>query len=205
MWRKLMRGLGAKDHSFATGLLLALLVWTLTRIVNGVASSGTIEYDIAYSPSVLADGRNGTLVSVTLTNLSRETSIRNLAVVISDPAGKIEFVPAEKRCAYPPPAWVEGASCEAYPNGLSFFAPWLVPGNEVRMAIKYAESGEKADRPVVRIRPSDTDTKIRLVEPGFQTWVTRNETCILLWFALFTFIFLVLSIAAGIVNDPAAE
>src|SRR5258708_25150703 len=91
MWRKLMRGLGAKDHSFATGLLLALLVWTLTRIVNGIAESGTIEYDVAYSPSVLADGRSSSTITVTLANLSREASIRNLAVVISDPSGKVEF------------------------------------------------------------------------------------------------------------------
>ncbi|HWH40548.1 MAG TPA: hypothetical protein VNU21_11965 [Usitatibacter sp.] len=200
MWQKLMTGLRAKDQSLATGLLLALLVWTLTRIANGIAGAATIEYDIEYTPTVLRDGREGVIVSATLVNLSREASIRNLAVVISDPS--VEFIPNERQCAYPAPTWVEGATCDAYPNGLSFVAPWLVPGNEVRMAIKYVGNYQATKRPAVRIRPSDTDTKIRLVKPGFETWITRNETYILLVLAALTLLFLGLSIVAGIAKGP---
>ena len=59
----------SKDHSVATGLLIALAVWTLTRLVDGVTGTGTIEYDTQYS-TITQDGKPVSRVEVTLTNLS---------------------------------------------------------------------------------------------------------------------------------------
>lgn len=197
-----LRGLLSKDNSFATGLLLGLLVWTFTRIADGITGSGTIEYDVTYAATTLKDGRAGALVSVVLTNLSHDTAVQNLEVTISDPLATTEFIPGEEHCAYPPPTWAQDAKCEAFPTGLNFYAPWLVPGNQVSLAIKYVGSLEPGKRPIVRIRPSDTDTKLRVIEPGFETWVARHEMGVLFAILIVASLLLMASVAAGITRDP---
>jgi hypothetical protein len=62
-WRRFFNGLLSKDKSLATGLILGFMAWTLMRLVDGIASNGTIEYDIVNRPATLADGRAGQLSS----------------------------------------------------------------------------------------------------------------------------------------------
>jgi hypothetical protein len=43
------RGLREKDQSIASGLLIGLILWTLTHLVDSVTSNGSIEYAVTYS------------------------------------------------------------------------------------------------------------------------------------------------------------
>jgi hypothetical protein len=177
---RLIAGLLSDKQSVATGLMIALMVWTLTRLVDGILSTGTIEYRTVYSSATLANGTAGNKIEVTLTNLSRDTTVNGLKVVVHDPYGKTTFSgdPRDVNCAFEPPAWADDAKCEGSTDGMSFETPMVVPGTFVRLAIKYTQSGA-THQPVVRIRPQP-DSKLQLVTPGLQTYVARHEVALLL-------------------------
>lgn len=202
---RLIFGLLSKEQSIATGLLLSLLIWTLTRVVDGITKSPTIEYDVRYNSTVMADGSKASSVTVGLTNLSGDITIRNLAVTISDPRNKSKFLPTEARCAFPPPMWAEEAECVAYASGLSVVAPLLMPDNTVTFTVKYLGSTKFGERPIVRIRPGAADQKLRVVEPSFVTFIARHENVILMCIFVLTAIFLCASIVAGPHTDPPAK
>jgi hypothetical protein len=200
MWlHQFVVGMLSKERSLATGLLIALAAWTLTRLVDGIAGSGTIEYAISYSPATLADKRPGTKIDVRLTNLSRDTSITNLHVAITDPTAQLTFgnAASDADCAFQPPAWGENPQCEPHADGMVFDAPMLVPGTYARLGIKYASPDGVTARPIVRIKPEGTDG-FRLVEPGLETYVARHETTLLLGLFGFTLVLFLISVAAGV-------
>lgn len=196
--RRVLAGLLAKDQSFGTGILLALLVWTLTRVVNEVVGPATIEYAVSYSPIQLDGGGEGAMVVADLTNLSQDSPVRGLAVSVNDLSGQTEFLPDEAQCTFPPPMWIDGASCKAYSNGLSLIAPTLDPGISVRLAAKYRGAIEEGKRPLVRIKASDGTAKLRMVTPGFQTWLARHEMWVLTGLLVLVGLALATSIAAGV-------
>ena len=196
---KMARGLLSKDHSFATGLLLALLVWTLSRLVDSVVGSATVEYAISTKTVKLASGQDGTRLSVELSNLSRDTALRDLEVVVHDPKGATEFSvnPRDTSCEHPEPAWAADGVCTAKKDGLFVVFPSLVAGNRVRASIAYSASAANVDRPTVRIRPTtDGDVKLRLMKPGFDTWLVRHEVALLLFFFVAVAVLFVASIAS---------
>jgi hypothetical protein len=180
--RRLALGLLRKEQSVATGLLIGLMIWTVTRLVDGIATSGTIEYDTDISPAALKNGTPASLMNVVLTNLSTDTPVTNLQVSIADPYFKTDFSTdrAESYCSYEPPAWVgNDAVCEPHRDGMTFTAPMLVPGTSVRVSTKFTQAGDAAHRPIVRIKP-DGISKVQLVEPGVQTFVARHEAGLLI-------------------------
>lgn|SRR5262245_8061805 len=199
---RLIAGLLSDKQTIATGLLIGLIVWTLTRLVDGILATGTIEYQTVYSPAKLDNGMDGTKIEVTLTNLSRDTSVNGLKVVINDPSGKTTFSnnPRDTNCAFEPPAWADDAICEGHNDGMIFEMPMLVPGTFVRLAIKYMQSGA-AHQPVVRIRPQP-DSKLQLVEPGLQTFVARHEVALLLALLGTTLVLFGISVTANIRDKP---
>jgi hypothetical protein len=203
---RLLAGLLGKEQSIATGLLLALTIWTVTRLVDGITGSGTIEYDTVYSPSTLASGEPAVKVEVTLANLSSDTAINNLQVLIADPDVKPIFSadPRDSECGYEPPAWSGGAVCEAHPVGMSFTVPILVPGTSVRAGIKYKAGENPRERPIVRIKPDGT-TKFQLVEPGLQTFVTRHQAALLVSLLTITLVLFAISVAAGVRAPESPE
>lgn len=201
LFGNLMRGFLSKDSSIAAGILLALVVWTLTRIVNDITDHATIEYDVTYAAISLPDGRAGGEMSVVLSNLSHDLALQNLAAAITDPAGKAEFIATSARCAFPMPTWANDAVCAAHQDGLSFEAPWLIPGNRLSFSIRYAGSVEPRDRPIVRIRPSSGDSRLRLVTPGLQTWIVRNELPLLSGLLAVSVLLYCVSLAVGIPRD----
>jgi hypothetical protein len=196
---RVMAGLLSEKQSIATGLLIGLIVWTMTRLVNGVTASGTIEYATVYSPTTLADGQSATKIDVTLTNLSRDTTVTHLQVSINDPYLKTTFSTdrRDSNCAFEPPAWAADATCEPHNVGMTFEAPMLVPGTYVRVGIKYTQAPDATHRPIVRIQP-DAESKCQLVEPGLQTFVARHETALLLGLLGITFLLFCISVAAGV-------
>ena len=198
----MIAGLLSDKQTIATGLLIGLIVWTLTRLVDGILATGTIEYQTVYSPAKLDNGMDGTKIEVTLTNLSRDTSVNGLKVVINDPSGKTTFSnnPRDTNCAFEPPAWADDAICEGHNDGMIFEMPMLVPGTFVRLAIKYMQSGA-AHQPVVRIRPQP-DSKLQLVEPGLQTFVARHEVALLLALLGTTLVLFGISVTANIRDKP---
>lgn len=180
--RRLVRGLLRKEQSVATGLLIGLIIWTVTRLVDGIAASGTIEYDTDFSATALNNGKPAWLMSVVLTNLSTDTPVTNLEVSIADPYLKTDFSTdrAESYCSYEPPAWVGNAAvCEPHRDGMAFTAPMLVPGTSVRVSTMFTQAADATHRPIVRIKP-DGSSKVQLVEPGVQTFVARHEAGLLI-------------------------
>lgn len=178
--RRFFEGLLRKEQSIATSVLIGLIIWTLTRLVDGIATSGTIEYDIDVSADTLKDGTPASLIEVGLTNLSTDTPVTDLQVLIADPYNRTLFstVREDSHCAYEPPAWVgNGAVCEPHRDGMTFTAPMLVPGTSVRVGIKFTQRADAAHGPIVRIRPDGP--KVQLVRPGVQTFVARHETALL--------------------------
>jgi hypothetical protein len=202
---RLIAGLLSEKQTIATGLLIGLIAWTVTRLVDGILGTGTIEYQTVYSPAKLDNGMDGTKIEVTLTNLSRDTSVSGLKVVINDPTGKTTFSnnPRDKNCAFEPPAWADDATCEAYKDGMTFETPMLVPGTFVRLAIKYMQSGA-LHQPVVRIRPQP-DSKLQLVQPGVQTFVARHEVMLLLALLGATLVLFGISVTANIREKPTEK
>lgn len=199
--KRFVRGLFSKDHSFATGLLLALLIWSLTRIVDGVSHSSTIEYDISVAPDHLKDGRVAEAMSITLSNLSTEAAVRDLQVSIS-PRGGAEFVENEESCVFESPAWGADAVCKERNDGANFRLPMLVPGTKAKLTVRYAPGTASGEKAAVMIRPSDTDAKMRLVQPGFETFVTRHQIAILITLLALSGVLLFGSIAAGLAATP---
>jgi hypothetical protein len=201
-WHKLMHrlltGLLGKDQSIATGLLIGLIIWTLTRLVDGVTTSGSIEYSTKYSSASLANGAQGERMDVRLTNLSRDTAIPDLQAVISDPNEKTNFSVAQKdsECVFEPPAWADKAVCDPHPIGLNFSEPLLVPGTYVQISIKYTQAAGAVNRPIVRINPSGT-IKVQLIQPGIQTFVVRHEVLLLIGLLAATLTLFGFSVAAG--------
>jgi hypothetical protein len=197
-WRRFFNGLLSKDKSLATGLILGFMAWTLMRLVDGIAANGTIEYDIANSPATLADGRAGQRVRVTLTNLSADTALTNLQASIAAPTGGIIFSadPKDRSCAFEPPGWGGQPTCDAFASGFNFVAPMIVAGTHVQFEVKYTRPEGSSALPVVRIRPETT--KFRLVEPGFSTFVARNQVGLLLTLLVLALVMFFLSVAAGV-------
>jgi hypothetical protein len=178
---RVISGLLSEQQSVATGLMMGLVIWTLTRLVDGVLGTGTIEYQISHSPTTLASGTPGTEIRVTLTNLSRSTSVNGLEVSIADPRGKTTFSNERPdwKCVFEPPAWAEGALCHGAGDGMVFEAPMLVPGTYVVVGTKYTQAAGATEAPIVRIRPKD-GADFRLLEAGLQTWIARHELGLLL-------------------------
>jgi len=197
-WRRFFNGLLSKDKSLATGLILGFMAWTLMRLVDGIASNGTIEYDIANTRATLADGRAGHLVRVTLTNLSADTALTNLKASIAAPTADIVFSvdPRDRSCAFEPPGWGGQPTCDAFASGFDFLAPMIVAGTHVQFEVKYTRPDGSAAQPIVRIKPETT--KFRLVEPGFSTFVARNQVGLLLGLLMIAFVMFFLSVAAGV-------
>jgi hypothetical protein len=197
-WRRFFNGLLSKDKSLATGLILGFMAWTLMRLVDGITANGTIEYDISNSPATLADGRPGYLVRVTLTNLSADTALINLRASIAASTADIVFSvdPKDRSCAFEPPGWGGQPTCDAFASGFDFLAPMIVAGTQVEFEVKYTRPDSASALPIVRIKPETT--KFRLVEPGFSTFVARNQVGILLTLLLLALVTLFLSVAAGV-------
>lgn len=197
--RRLVEGLLRKEQSLATSALIGLIIWTLTRLVDGIATSGTIEYDIDISSDTLGDATAASLFEVELTNLSTDTVVTNLQVSIADPYNKTIFSTAQgdSHCAYEPPAWVgNDAVCEPYRDGMTFMAPMLVPGTSVRVGIKFTQRPDANHDPIVRIAPAVTG-KVQLVEPGLQTFVARYEAALLVTLLAIALSFFVMSVATS--------
>jgi hypothetical protein len=195
---RVIASLLSDKQSIATGLMIALIVWTVTRLVDGITNSGTIEYDTVYTDTTLANGQPAKRIEVTLTNLSSDTAVSKLRVAISDPYRKTIFSTerGDSSCAFEPPAWANDAICDSHDIGMTFEAPMLVPGTSARIAMKYTQSNDATQRPIVRIRPEATG-KFQLVEPGVRTFVARYEAAVLLSLLCFTFVLFIISLAAG--------
>ncbi len=200
---RLLAGLLGKDQSVATGLLIGIIIWTLTRLGDAVTGSGSIEYAMKYSSATLANGTAGNKMEIRLTNLSRDTAVANLQASIYDPYGKTTFSVdrADSSCAFEPPAWADNAVCEAHNIGMVFNAPLLVPGTYVRISIRYTQTADAIHRPIVRINPRG-DTKVQLIKPGIQTFVARFEAPLLVGLLGVTLVLFAVSVAAG-VRDQA--
>jgi hypothetical protein len=202
--RRVRAGLVSDKQSIATGLLIALILWTVTRLADGITGSGTIEYETVVTPATLATGGSANEIAVTLTNLSADTSITRLRVSISDPQFKTTFSSdlRDRSCAFEPPAWAAGAICDPHNVGMTFEAPMLVPGTSVRLSIKYTQSPDSAHRPVVRIRP-ESASSFQLVEPGLRTFIARHEEVLLLLILGGALLIFVVSVATGVGKPPA--
>ncbi|TCW78851.1 hypothetical protein C5O80_31770 [Burkholderia sp. SRS-46] len=199
--RRFMSGLLSKDASVAAGIVLGLVVWTLTRIVNEVVDSPTVEYDVSYSAATVANGQAGARIMVALTNLSRDSTLQNLGVTIYDPSGKATFIPDSIRCAFPPPLWAQDGVCLLLQSGLKFQAPWFTPDSQLHIAIDYVGSVEAGKRPIVRILPSRSSPGIRLVEKSWKTWVARYQFTLLCGLLMVVFALYAVAVAAG-ATDP---
>jgi hypothetical protein len=197
-WRRFFNGLLSKDKSLATGLILGFMAWTLMRLVDGIAANGTIEYDIANHPATLADGRSGYVVRVMLTNLSADTALTNLKASIAASTSDIVFSadPKDRSCAFEPPGWGGQPTCDAFASGFDFLAPMIVAGTHVQFEVKYTRPDGNSALPIVRIKPETT--KFRLVEPGFSTFVARNQVGLLLALLMLALVMFFLSVAAGV-------
>jgi hypothetical protein len=191
--------LSSSDKSLATGIVLALIAWSVTRLVDGVTTTGTLEYDTTISPTKLAEGQPGSLILVKLSNLSGDTLLTNLEATLSDPSGKIRFStnPKDRGCAFEPPAWGENPTCDPHVTGFAFTAPMLVPGTYATFGIKYTVAAGADVKPVLRIKP-DGSTKVRLVEAGLETYIARHQTGLLAGLLLVTLVLFLLSVAAGV-------
>src|SRR2546421_9787577 len=71
---RLLAGLLGKDQSVATGLLIGIIIWTLTRLGDAVTRSGSIEYAVKYSRATIANGTAGNKMENRLTHPSRDTA-----------------------------------------------------------------------------------------------------------------------------------
>jgi hypothetical protein len=199
---RVARGLREKDQSIATGLLIGLIIWTLTHLVDSVTSNGTIEYATAYTNATLKDGTHVYQIEVDVSNLSSDTPIPDLEVSIQNPGpdNQATFYPAETSCKFQPPSWVGSALCDSHDDGGDLMVPLLVPGTSVSMAMKYLGSIEPAARPIVRIRPG-TVSNFRLITPGPATFITRYETDLLLGILLLAVLLFVISVTGGAPSD----
>lgn len=114
----------------------------------------------------------------------------SLKASIAAPTADIVFSvdPKDRSCAIEPPGW----------GGQP-----IVAGTHVEFEVKYARPDSAMALPIVRIKPETT--KFRLVEPGFSTFVARNQVGILLTLLLLALITLFLSVAAGVAEQPAKK
>ena len=191
-------GMLSKEKSLATGILLALIVWTLTRLVDVVTGSLTIEYAVRYAPAILATGHAGEEIKVTLTDLSNDAAVSNVQVVIAGPPD-MQFTDqqSDATCEFQAPSWGDSPTCDPHKDGIAFTAPMLIPGKSVVIGTRYTLAPNSSSKPIVRIKPGD-ETKFRLVEPGVRTIIARHETALLLTLLGVSIVVFLISVAAGI-------
>ena len=204
LFARVLAGLLGKEHSVVTGLLIALTVWTLTRLVDDVTGRSPIEFDARYMETELKGGEVVSRVEVTLVNLSADETLTDVQAAISDPRLTAQFIkPAD--CRFAPPSWVDQGRCDlSEREGFFFTAPTLVAGSRAWFAVNYRGSREEQSRPVLRIKAGSTD-KLRLLPSGIETFLVRNETALLLSLLGIALVLLVLSVGAGIRDAPDAR
>ncbi len=200
--RGFFRGFLSKDTSFATGIVFALMGWTLTRLVDGVTANNTIEYQITEEPATLADGSAGFNTHVVLTNLSADTAFTNLQAALTSPRNDIVFstIKGDSTCAFESPGGLGFPVCHVYSTGYVFMAPMFLAGRKMEFSVKYHRPQGSESQPQLHLQPDSTN--FRLVAPGFQTFVTRNQTTILLGILIAAGALLVVSVGAGISEAP---
>ncbi len=198
-WQRFTAGVFSKDKSLATGVILGFMAWALMRLVDGVTDYNTLEYDVTHKSATLADGRAGFIYQVTFTNLAGDTTLKSMRASVSSNTAGIKFSvdPKDSRCVVQPPAWGRVVECEPFASGFNFTAPPLVAGTFAGIEVKYTRAAGNNEVPVLRILPAEGQD-FRLVEAGLATFAVRNQTGILVAFALIAFISLFLSISAGV-------
>lgn len=200
--RKILDAFAVKQTSVATGLLLAAMAWTVTRLADAVDAYDTLEYEVSQSRDVLADGRKGFLVEVKLTNLSGGTTLESVRAQLSTHAKGVEFSadPRDYLCAVEPPGWAGNPTCEPHGIGFDFSIDNLTPGTFVGFQAHYVRPDGVNQLPVLRINlPSNKN--FRLLESGIATGALHHQTAILAGLFVLLFVLLVLSIVAG-VREP---
>ncbi len=95
---------------------------------------------------------------------------------------------------------VDGIASNA--SGFDFLAPMIVAGTHVEFEVKYTRPEGSAALPIVRIKPETT--KFRLVEPGFSTFVARNQVGLLLALLMIALVMFFLSVAGVPQGEPHA-
>jgi hypothetical protein len=195
---QLRNGFLSKDASIAAGVLLALIIWSLNRLVDGVTGTAAIEYSQSVSTDkTVADGSRQ-MFELAIANLSRDTAVQNLTVTVAAPNNNPEFVEGTARCIFPAPQWVDDSQCDGHNTGVVFQAPWVLPGNQVVIRVDY--TGTNSDsKPVTRIKADGLQSaKLRMLTPGLETWLIRHQTALLVATLCFATGFYVLTVGAGI-------
>ena len=200
--RKILDAFSAKQTSVATGLLLAAMAWTVTRLADAVDAYDTLEYQVTQSRDVLADGRKGFLVKVKLRNLSGGTTLESVRAQLSTHARGVEFSanPDDYLCAVEPPGWAGNPKCDPQGIGFDFSIDNLTPGTYVGFQARYTRPDGANETPVLRVN-LPANKNFRLLESGLATGALHHQTAILAGLIVLLFVLLVLSIVAG-VREP---
>jgi hypothetical protein len=197
-WQRVRTGVFSKEKSLATGVILGFMAWALMRLVDGISSYDTIEYQITNGASTLSDGRSGFAYRVKFTNLAGDTTVQSMRATVASMTPDITFsvAPGDSRCAMQPPAGGKVVECEPLASGFNFTAPPLLAGTYAGLEVKYTRTAASSEIPILRIVLAEGQN-FRLVEAGLATLIVRNQNGVLFGFLMLAFIALVMSLAAG--------
>jgi hypothetical protein len=159
-------------------LILAVIGWTITHIVDRVNETPALEYKISNEIS-----SNFNNVEIEITNITRSTAFQNIIIVLQDvgdirnycgyEAKKIdeEFCP-KITPVQPAEDGKEAPSVDE--RSVSFNIPRIMPGSVYRIKSPYV----KTETPKIRI--SSNISTIKMTSRNIETVFAKNEIDILL-------------------------
>jgi hypothetical protein len=153
----------AERLSFLLTAVLGILGWLVTYYVERVTHSPTVQYGVYQS---------GNATAYTLLNVSRAESFGPITVTLTTTeATKIlgsDIEPVE-------PADEDlDASPDETEHSVQFTLNRLLPGGQIAFAVRT----DANERPRLYLRSANQ--AVRFTQGGFETWLVRNETAVVL-------------------------
>jgi hypothetical protein len=150
-------------------LLFVLLGWGLTHTVDRLLDSPLIEY------TVKQEAKEGSVnIEYQITNITRDKLFKGLSFLVMLPdTPKARIVKAS--WAVLPPIRLDPSAKEPDTNAMRaiYYVPQFHPNCSIRLQVLISGSV------VPPLRFSSSDTAVMLIHSSLQTFLVRNEICIL--------------------------
>jgi hypothetical protein len=164
-------------------LILAVLAWTVTHIVDRVNQTPALEYRVSRD-----NFEYSKTITVYLTNITRDTDFTNVIIVLQNTGDMRKKCTREKDVSVSidcpnitpfQPADDGGDAPSIDETSVSFIIPKMMPGSIYKITSSYT------GKEIPRIRISSSSSTIRITQRTIETIFAKNEIIILIAMVLF--------------------
>jgi hypothetical protein len=182
------RMLGEKAPYVVT-LIVAALAWAVTHIVDRLLTTPLLTYR-----SQIIQGAGNKSLYLTLKNITKDKTFRNVHLIITSAQGEVMRDPAVIPIQ---PAWEGDQPWTLSGSTLEYNFSEIQPGSQFEVSVTFAGR----EQPTVRMSSENT---IDFARPSWETWIVENENFLLACLLGFGIIALILA-AFFASRTPAAK